>query len=243
MHPLSKLSQHRRSFLRSLFVCALVLIACQPSIPPVGEPLRILFIGNSYTIQNDLPDMLARLLQAGGYEPAVKMIAHGGWTLADHARSDETVDAIIGGRWDYVLLQEQSVLPALAGRREKEMYPAVRALDEMIRKGGAQTVLIMTWGRRDGLPAENFPDYDSMQTTLATGTTEIADELGAIVAPVGLAWQRTLALQPEYDLWDADGSHPSATGSYLAAAVLYATLLQRSPEEASYKGVLWAGRA
>jgi hypothetical protein len=220
------------------------LTACQP-IPRDGEkPLRILCIGNSYTFYNDLPATLARLMRTDECEPVVEMVAHPGWTLADHAQSEETMDTITEGSWDYVLLQEQSVLPALAQRRENEMYPAVRALNDTIRQVGAQTVLIMTWGRRDGLPSEGFPDYASMQSALSSaGATEIAEELDALVAPVGIGWQRALAQEPEIGLWDADGSHPSESGSYLAAAVLYATILGSSPEAISYDGELPTERA
>jgi len=38
-----------------------------------------------------------------------------------------------------------------------------------------------------------------------------------------------LRLDPSIALWQADGSHPSEAGTYLAACVLYARLFHRSP--------------
>lgn len=136
--------------------------------------------------------------------------------------------------WDYVVLQEQSIIPSLPDQRVQNMYPAVRALDERNREVGAGTVLLMTWGRRDGLPAEGYPDYDAMQAQLHAGYTEIWGDVGAIVAPVGLAWQNAIKQDANLALWGSDGSHPSEMGSYLAANVLYAAILGESPLDLAY---------
>lgn len=58
----------------------------------------------------------------------------------------------------------------------------------------------------------------------------IADELEAGVAPVGIAWQRALAADHPAVLHRADRSHPTPAGTYLAACVFYATLLEKSPQ-------------
>jgi len=50
----------------------------QHDAEPRGEPLRVLFIGNSYTFQNDLPAMFAELMRSGGYKVEVDMSAVGG---------------------------------------------------------------------------------------------------------------------------------------------------------------------
>ena len=217
-----------------LAIIVLALTACRPPEPATSDPVRILFMGNSYTLQNDLPDMVAALFRSDGFQVEVGMSAQGSWTLADHAASDESLDMIASGNWDYVILQEQSLIPALFEERNKEMYPAARVLDERIRASGAETILFMTWGRKQGLATHGFPDYASMQTALSAGTTEIAEELGALVAPVGSAWGRAIGDRPGIDLWDSDGSHPSVMGSYLAASVLYATIIQSSPKGVAY---------
>ena len=226
-----------------LAIIALALTACRPSEPAASDPLRILFIGNSYTFQNGLPNMVAALFRSEGCNVEVEILAPGGWTLADHAASNESLNLIASGSWDYVVLQEQSVIPALYEERKGQMYPAARVLDERIQAGGAETVLFMTWGRKHGLATQGFPDYASMQTELSAGTIEIAEELGALVAPVGIAWGEALAQQPDIALWELDGSHPSETGSYLAACVLYTTIRQRSPEGAAFHAGLVEERA
>jgi hypothetical protein len=97
---------------------------------------------------------------------------------------------------------------------------------------------MMTWERRDGLPQEGFADFGAMQSQLEVGYRTIGDELGATVAPVGLAWQEAVQTKPDVALWDADGSHPALPGSYLAACVLYTTLFGKSPEGLDYHASL-----
>ena len=46
---------------------------------------------------------------------------------------------------------------------------------------------------------------------------DIANELGAKVAPVGIAWQKALATDPPFVLHRLDKSHPNPKGTYLTA--------------------------
>ena len=199
---------------------------------------RVLFIGNSFTFYHDMPTMFAELARASGHEVMVEVEAPSGQTLSVHAVSATTPERIASGDWDYVVLQEHSAMSIEQKTREEQMFPAARALDQMIRESGGRTILFMTWGYRDGLPDKGFPDFASMQAELNAGYVEIADQLGAIVAPVGIAWQNGLAQESQLDLWDPDGGHPSETGSYLTACVFYATIYRKSPEGLSYQAGL-----
>ena len=136
-------------------------------------------------------------------------------------------------KWDYIVLQEQSVTPSLP-ERVNAMYPAVRYLTYKIRHSGATPLLYMTWGREKGLPESGFNDYVSMQTQIILGTTGIADELGMEVSPVGMAWKSALEKDPNLNLWQTDGSHPTVEGSYLGACVFYAVIYHKSPVGLDY---------
>jgi hypothetical protein len=72
-------------------------------------------------------------------------------------------------------------------------------------------------------------DYAAMQTAINESYTELGQALGVTVAHAGQAWAGVLRLDPATALWEADGSHPSEAGTYLAACVLYARLFHRSP--------------
>jgi hypothetical protein len=198
------------------------------------DRIDVLFIGNSYTSSNGLPDMFERMARSGGYRVHVAMVAPGGWTLADHLQSTETLEKIRGNEWEFVVLQEQSVIPSLVDTRERQMYPAVRQLHDEIKAVGADTILFMTWGRRNGFPSEGHRDFTSMQAALEAGYVKIGNELNLTIAPVGIAWWNSLRSAPQLDLWVEDGSHPNREGTYLAACVLYAVIFGQSPEGIGY---------
>jgi len=190
--------------------------------------VRVLFLGDSYIFVNDLPTVFRGLADAGGQNVETGMVANGGETLAQHAASSQSRGAIGGSRWQFVILQEQSEIPALPGASQRQMAPAAQSLVAVIRAAGATPVLLETWAHQGGLPEDGL-DYGAMQTAIDESYTEIGHELGVTVAPAGQAWAGVLRLDPSIALWQADGSHPSEAGTYLAACVLYARLFHRSP--------------
>ena len=199
----------------------LILISlCSLCARQSNDSIRALFIGNSYTFFNKLPWMVQAIAHSHGKPMAVKMIAHGGWTLKQHAASPETIDAIREGHWDYVILQEQSQAPA----RDKDwvlenVYPYAQTLDSLRKAFNPQgkTVFYMTWGHR-------IDTYEEMQQRLSVTYLDMANKCGALCAPVGIAWKRVLGERPDMPLHDPDNSHPNLHGSYLAANVFYATM-------------------
>jgi len=195
---------------------------------------QILFIGNSYTFSNDLPQIFAKLAQSGGYDMSTAMLAEGGWTLNKHSQSKETIERIQGQSWDHVILQEQSVIPTNPEERQQFMYPAIRLLHKEVEEMGGEVILFMTWGRQSGLPESSFRDFREMQVEVEQGYQIIADELELMVSPVGTAWQNALNKNPHLELWGVDGSHPNMIGTYLAACVFYAVIYQDSPEGLVY---------
>ena len=158
--------------------------------------------------------------------------------MQDHAASADTVDAIESEEWDYVILQEQSIVPASEPERVNSMNPSMRALNRSIQKSGASPVVYMTWGRAHGFSEVGHADYASMQEAVITAYEKIADELVAVVAPVGVAWRQVLIDHPGLKLYQSDGSHPTRAGTYLAACVFYAALFGESPEGLDYTGGL-----
>jgi hypothetical protein len=200
-----------------------------------GEPCKqILFIGNSYTYVNDLPGMFVKLAKAGEFRINAEMAAEGGWTLSDHVKSAKTMEKINSQKWDFVVLQEQSQIPASMEARNSGMYPAARELVRQINKNGAKPVFFLTWGHRDGWLEENLNGFEAMQFSLDQGYMDIGRELNVSISPVGYAWLLALRQNPQLRLWQDDGSHPSQQGSYLAACVFYAAIFHKTPQGLSY---------
>ena len=238
----------RRSVLRLIILCLGVLLALgavglarlaeSPCSPLSRTPcVRVLFLGNSYTYVNDLPAVFRDLARAGGQNVETGMVANGGETLAQHAASSDSLGAIRGSSWQFVVLQEQSEIPALASAWRSQMFPAAEALVGSIRAVNATPILLETWAHRDGLPGDGL-DYAAMQVAVDDSYEGLGQDLGVMVVPAGQAWAAMLRVDPAITLWQDDGSHPSPAGTYLAACVLYARLFHASPVGISDTGGL-----
>ncbi len=142
--------------------------------------------------------------------------------------------------WHAVVLQEQSQIPGFPQTDPTwtESRDALVALDDMVEATGADTALFLTWGRRDGDPDNPalYPDFSTMQDALTAGYLAYMEAIATVdrpvvVAPVGEAFRvihdqvqdagldPATAGTPFWELYAADGSHPSVAGTALAAAV------------------------
>lgn len=178
-----------------------------------------------------MPRMLSELARAADPERdlRIEQCTGHGVSLAWHWKNRDTRDLIAGGKWDYVVLQERSGGP-LEAREVFQKY--ARLLHAEIRKRGGRTVFYMTWARI------SRPDT---QKVIAKTYEQIALELGAILAPVGLAWERLRKTDANFRLHEPDGRHANPAGSYLAACVFYALLFGASPEGLPAKIIIQDG--
>ena len=214
---------------------------------------RILFIGNSYTFYNKMPtEIFKKIAESEGYDLTVDSITKGGWTLEKHAdpegetgkRVAEALSPENIGKYDYVILQEQSIRPAREDARE-QFYSAVRTLVTKIRAIGAEPILYSTWGRRrdNEKLAEFSMTNETMTYKLAAAYAKMGDELGIKVAHAGLAFYELYSIREcDINLYHHDGSHPSYAGSFLAALTVYSTVFGADARAVKYSGELTDGQ-
>ncbi|MBR6067733.1 MAG: T9SS type A sorting domain-containing protein [Bacteroidales bacterium] len=218
--------------MRNILLCTFIVL----SAFCFAQTKSILFIGNSYTYYNGGVDvMLKNIALAEGDTLETEAFTVGGAKFSDFCNNPETFERIKSRAWDYVVLQEQSQLPAFPPSQvETECYPFAKQLCDSIRANDSctQILFFMTWGRENGDQSNcaNYPPlctYDGMQQRLRESYVQMADDNNAIVVPVGLAWKYVRDHYPEIDLYQSDESHPSLEGTYLAACtfnrVLYGT--------------------
>ena len=182
------------------------------------EPLRVLFLGNSYTYYNNLPGLVEGMSRAaGGRRIEARAVSRGGATLEQLYTETDALAVLRGARWDVVVLQEQSSLGLNQWNGDAvvnlpdSFFTWARIWDEEIRRQGARTAFLNTWARRG---------RGELQLYLDWAYATIAKELGAALIPAGTAFQNVTGVE----LFQSDGSHPSAAGSYAAACVAVAVL-------------------
>lgn len=228
------------------------VLLCAAVTQAQGKPMRVLFIGNSYTMFNDMPNTVAEMGRSLGYDIRPEVRGIGGASLSQHRRSAKTLRALMDGRWDAVILQDHSLRPSKHPVEVRaKALPDVRFLAQVARKHSpaARIIYYATWGRRDGdqvnCPVRSIVcSYDGHTEALRRGYAMYQAATGGRIASVGTVWQRVVhdrsGARP-FDanrLWVNDGSHPSRYGSYLAAATLLRTLIGVPIATASYCGNL-----
>ena len=156
------------------------------------KTLNILFIGNSHTYYNDMPLMVLQRANEAGYDCRVTMISHGGWYLAQHAEEPDVRFNILYGNYDYVVLQEHA-------------HPK---LNEMIRQAGSMPVIYACWAKKEEPEKQEYMNQVHRR---------VADEIGALLAPVGENWWPYMKSWPDLEMYAGDGAHASPAGSDFAA--------------------------
>lgn len=200
-----------------------------------ARPLEVLFIGNSYTYVNNLPEVFRAVAGGAGHEePQVSMFAVGGQSLAGFCRDPKLLQKL-EARYDVVVLQEQSQIPAFAEFdpvARKQFLEACQWMCRQLRSRHQEVriVLFQTWARhrssykrQPGEPAMGDTP-EQMQARLTRWYAEAGRQCRAAVAPVGEAWLANYQRPHPLILHADDGSHPSFAGTYLAALVLARTI-------------------
>ncbi|TVR39218.1 MAG: PKD domain-containing protein [Cryomorphaceae bacterium] len=227
-------------------VLLFVLIVAQLSGFGQSQSQRVLFVGNSYTYYNNMPQIVANLALSLGDTLIHDSSTPPGYSFVQHVNNSNTLQKIGAGGWDCVVLQEQSQKPSFPmAQVEAEVLPYAAQLNNLILESSpcAQTVFYMTWGRKFG-DAGNCPawppvcTYEGMDDLLYERYMLMAELNNAVVSPVGALWRYIIDNHPGIDLYDPDGSHPSESGSFAAACAFYAVLFRKNPATSSYNFIL-----
>lgn len=229
---------------RLSLLLSFVIISCFSSAYTQGRNNSVLFIGNSYTSSNNLPEMVFQISFHAGkpYSYSTDFVeTPGGATFQQHC-SNRSMSLIQEGGWNYVILQEQSQLPSFPIHQvENECFPYAQQLVDSIYAHSycATPIFFMTWGRENGDQenAQYFPPlgtYEGMDSLLYARYMIMKEENDAAVAPVGRVWRYIRKKHPEIKLYQEDGSHPSLLGTYAAACTFFTIIHQSDPREINH---------
>lgn len=223
------------------FALFLALSTGYGSLAAQNETLKVLFLGNSYTASNNLPQIVEDIASSAGDSLYWQQVVSGGQYLEAHAADPNVATAFAAEDWDYIVLQEQSQIPVIPFFRQNLMYVGADSLEGLRQQLApcAEFMMFLTWGRENGGQQCNggycsvdFTDFHHYQDTLTWAYQVVADDIGAGIAPNGECWRTALlsdSLAPApLDLFSSDGSHPAIEGSYLAGLSLYASMFEKT---------------
>ena len=202
-----------------------------------ADPTRVLFVGNSYLYYNNsLHDHVRRMTVAAGIHDSdnleFKSVTINGGTLLDHDISDylEPGKFRMARPFQVVVLQGHSTSALLDGNRTR-FREAITLFSMEVSAAGGEIALYMTHAYVP--PHEMY--RDDMIRDIENLYVEVGNEVGALVIPVGLAFEEAYHRRPDLQLHvPYDGTHPSLEGTYLAAATVFASLYGQSPIGVQY---------
>ena len=218
----------------------------------INVPSNVLMYGNSYIYTNNVDTILANLFDSVGEHNSTIAKTGGGMKIPQHWDNINTSGNAwntslrdSGHVWDFVVLQDQSQVPGLSRSNQDwidSKDSAILIADE-VESEGSEVMLMMTWGYRNGDVTNSmiYSNFTNMQDRLEDGYTDYHDNMttqsrDVWIAPVGLGFKNVyysvmasganpaLPGNTFYDLYTSDGSHPSLSGAYLAACVLYSAM-------------------
>jgi hypothetical protein len=210
----------RAKLLIALFSLSCIFLSLQSYAQQQKDTLKVLFVGNSYTYVENLPQLVSIMSEGTGTKLITRKSTVGGAYLSEHWKSErglKTREIISKGKFDMVVLQDNSMATI---QQPDSTAKYARLLCRLIRESGAKPYLYMTWAR------ERVPQY---QQEISMVYTRIAAENNATLVPVGRAWEMARQLRPTINLFNPDGSHPSALGAILSAYVFTSVLTGEMP--------------
>ena len=178
--------------------------------PPAhaGEPVRVLFVGNSYTFVNDLPSVVTMVASTIGVRVEPGMLAEPNFALEDHIVTGAYDAAIASASWNFVVLQQgPSSLPEnRANLRAWSLRAAASAYAH-----GTAVALFAAWPALPNFSTSPAAEQSYHEAALATHGCAL---------PVAAAWRLARESRPDLALYQDDQLHPRAAGTLLAAFVI-----------------------
>jgi len=173
-----------------------------------GLAASILFVGNSLTYTNNLPELVVEAAELKGIVLKTEMLALPNYAIIDHWSDGEVQNLISNKKYDFVIIQ-QGPSSQKAGRRmlieDGQKYDSLCALHDV------KLCYFMVW---PALP--NFQTFDAV----IKNYTDAARINNALIIPVGEVWKAYFERTHDVQYYASDGFHPSLKGSQIAAEVI-----------------------
>ncbi|PKP32704.1 MAG: hypothetical protein CVU00_11450 [Bacteroidetes bacterium HGW-Bacteroidetes-17] len=175
----------------------------------------ILFVGNSLTYTNDLPDLVSILAREMGIKVLAEMIAYPNYALEDHWNDGQLQNLLNLKHYDFVIIQ-QGPSSRQDGRTSLVDYGAkIKALCD---NHNTKLAFFMVW------PA--FANLESIDGVI-DNYSNAATVNNSLLCPVGYVWKYYFLETSDYSYYGPDMFHPSLKGSQNAAKIILETLFKK----------------
>jgi len=211
---------HYRQFSKLSWLCSILFysfhaLGCSEfdSLKKGDEKIKVLFVGNSLTYFNELPELVVQEAKRQKVRMVTKMIASPNMGLEDHWVSGQVHEALRLGNIDFLVIQ-QGPSSQMDGRQSLLEFGGKLKL--LCDQYGTKLAFFMVW------PAvPNFHTFDGV----VKNYTDAAAQTKSILCPVGSKWKEFIDNTGSLSYYSNDQFHPSLLGSQVAAQVIFESLM------------------
>lgn len=188
-----------------------------PTATAQAADITLLFMGNSHTGVNNVPGLVATMVQAARPGKTANAVEAPGWMFLEERLNDPATRTLLSSQpWSAVILQAQKY--SSSGQFTYSTAEA-EELVRLARRQGAIPVMFPEWPRRGIAETQRIFDLH----------VSIAAKEPACVPPIPQAWDLAAAREPSITLYDPDGNHSAPAGAFLTGLVIFSTLTNQSP--------------
>ncbi len=208
----------------------LIVILINIYVVNAQDTTHILFIGNSITYYNNMPQTFEAIANDKGDTTAVTVYAPGGAGFIHHVNDPNVYNKFRQGIWDFVVLQPGSnESPAYSETKEQTLSRLYILKDSIIEYNPCAKILLyeISYGVWGNTP-EDLDTYNNTMSLILSNCQYWADSAHIFFAPAGEAIKTAWNNDTSTMLWGSTGDiHPNAKGSYIIACTFYASIFQK----------------
>jgi PKD repeat protein len=216
-----------------------IIVGSSTSLKAQINPLKVLFIGNSITYFNDMPQLFESMAEDQGHEVEVSMYAPGGTGFVHHYIDPNVHTLLSSTVWDIVVLQPGS------GESAGASYPVSTTiqrgqiiLDSIYANSPCAKVYLYQIPYGVVSPSD-YANYFSVQDLIIDNLHEMADALELQLIPAGASARSYYGTYENIYLHNTyNDIHPSLAGSFLTAATAYSSIFQDSITDCNFTSTI-----
>jgi len=199
------------------------------------DTTKVLFIGNSITYYNNMPQIFRDLANNKGENISISVHAPGGSGIVNHYVNTALYNTIKSKKWDVVIIQPGSSESAGISFPVDTTVKRARILLDSIYKYNECTKVYL-YEIPYGIPSNGgYNKYFTIQQMFRDSVTKMADKLKLQMLPAGECVRAYYSKYQNMLLHSSiNNIHPNANGSFMIASSFYAGIFQDSIFGASY---------
>ncbi|MBA6155530.1 SGNH/GDSL hydrolase family protein [Tenacibaculum sp. S7007] len=169
----------------------------------------ILFVGNSLTYTNNMPEILEYIGKKNGVRIKTKSLCFPNYAIIDHLNQGVLQKLLEKQSFDYIIIQQG---PSSQEQGKQMLLEDGAKMKALCNKYNIKLGYYIVW------PSVRY--YHTFNKVIENHTLA-AKQNNAILFPVGTVWKEYNTYKEKENLYSLDNFHPSKTGSFLAAITIF----------------------